>query len=161
MESIKKRPVFLTILCIISYVLLGWAMFGALIGLILAPVFKPIHSTMNESMQEASEELANKAPGMSEVFESIMKGSGQVMEYMTELNIVNLICSGIALWGVIMMWKLKKTGFYLYAAGRLIMAIFPLILIGDNFITGISSVIGIFFVGVMLVLYGLNLKAME
>jgi hypothetical protein len=60
----------------------------------------------------------------------------------------------------VMMWQLRKAGFYLYIAGILISVVMPIALFGGGLIGlmagGISAFIGIIFI----ILYGVNMKYM-
>ena len=64
--------------------------------------------------------------------------------------------SVIGLIGVIMMWKLKKTGFYVYTGAQLLGIISPMFM-GGSIDFGFGAIISILFV----VLYGMNLKHMS
>ena len=59
-----------------------------------------------------------------------------------------------------MMWKQKKTGFYVYAAFEIIQPALPLIM-GLGLVGGIMATVGLIFGVVFVVLYGLNLKHMS
>ncbi len=62
--------------------------------------------------------------------------------------------------GVLMMWKQKKTGFYVYAVFELVQPIMPLIL-GLGLVGGIMATVGIIFAILFIILYGVNLKHMS
>jgi uncharacterized MnhB-related membrane protein len=60
--------------------------------------------------------------------------------------------------GAIMMWNLRKIGFWIYVLGTVIGIVAPLIIYSGNLIGAISS-IGIGFFGVLfVVLYAINKK---
>jgi hypothetical protein len=56
------------------------------------------------------------------------------------------------------MWKLKKTGFFIYVVGELAPVIVSAILLGGSAFGGMSLVMGAIFPVLFVVLYGLNLK---
>jgi hypothetical protein len=57
-------------------------------------------------------------------------------------GIVGLLCQVISVIGVVLMLKLKKTGFYLYVFGELISYVFMIILFGFNGLIGIAGAMG-------------------
>ena len=54
----KKRPTFLTVICILSFVGLGWGLINDLItitfGAVLSPFFSFIQNEMQQGLNEAS-----------------------------------------------------------------------------------------------------------
>jgi len=61
-----------------------------------------------------------------------------------------------SLFGAIMMWKLKKTGFYLYVAANIIAAILPMVWLGSAF-----AIMGFIWPVIFIVLYAINLKHLK
>ncbi len=73
----------------------------------------------------------------------------------------SLLAALLTLSGALLMWRLKKSGFYLYIGGVLVGLIVPLVIYGNNFLAvGISS-FGAFFGLIFIALYALNLKSMN
>jgi len=99
-ETIKtgKRPGFLTVLCILTFIGSG---FGTLFKL-LATI------------------------GMGAVMESI-PGLGDVMAIGTGYLMAGTLLTGGFLLGAIQMWRLKKVGFFIYAGAMVISIVLPLI----------------------------------
>ena len=80
-------------------------------------------------------------------------------------NIVIILANLLCLFGGLQMWKLKKTGYFIYAAGQLAAIVSAFIFLGTAFLFGpfgmmvlVSIVI---FPALFLILYGLNLKHMN
>ncbi len=82
-------------------------------------------------------------------FGGVMAGAG------TAYAIIGLILSVASLFGAIQMWKLKKTGFYIYTAANVVGIVLP-VFFGLGF-SAIGAIIPVLFI----VLYGLNLKHMQ
>ncbi len=68
---------------------------------------------------------------------------------------IGLVLTLIGLVGVIMMWKLKKTGFYVYTGTQLLGIVVPIVMGGE------FGLWGAIFSAVFIVLYGMNLKHMS
>jgi hypothetical protein len=155
----KQRPTFLTVICILSFIGLGWAMLGSLINFALAPMMREMTGFAQSGMDDAMNEVSSEAPAMLPLIQKIFGSSMAMMEHIREISLVNLICSAIALFGVIQMWRLKKIGFYFFAGGKIIIIITPLILVGG--LMGGLSLLGAIFPIAFIIMYALNLKAME
>lgn len=125
----KKRPAFLTVLCVLTFI-------GSGLGLI---------------------SFLAMAVGMGSLmsFMGDMGGASSVGNAGTAYFAVSALLAAGTLFGAIMMWKLKKTGFYLYTAASVIAFLLPLFF-GMSF-----SVMGAVVAVIFIVLYGLNLKHME
>lgn len=148
-----KRPAFLTVLCILSFIAQGFAIIGY-IGVI---ALMGAATVVVEAADDALNAMADSLGGSS-----MQREMGEVMAETPGMGltwayiIVGFICVIISLVGVIQMWKLKKTGFYLYTAASVISMIMGIVYSGTEGIV-MALVIPIAFI----VMYGLNLKAMK
>ena len=100
-----KRPVFLTVLCILTFIGSGLGILTTLLLLVGVGA------------------LAEMMGGMG----GGMLGGG------TAYLAVSLVLAAASLFGALQMWKLKKMGFYLYVGAQLIAAILPLVWLGSAF----------------------------
>jgi hypothetical protein len=140
-----KRPVFLTVLCILSFIAAGLAIFGyigaiALVGMASAAVSAATDSVGadgNAAMNAALD--AYKGPS-----------AGMIWAYI----VVGFITTLVGLFGVIKMWKLQKIGFFIYVGCTVVSMIMGIIFSG-------FSVMAVIFPVLFIVLYGLNLKHLK
>ena len=145
-----RIPVFLKVLCILTFVGSGLGILGAFVGLLMR--------RMTETNFRVMQSLGDDAFGLLGV------DLEQMIKWQTYMNIANLIGAAMCLTGALLMWRLKKTGFYVYVPGALI----PLIVsaIGMQYImSGFMSGFGM--MGVVLsgmvsaafiIMYGVNYK---
>ncbi len=132
-----KRPVFLTVLCILSFIAAGFAILGYITAITLMGAATAAMGAM-EGME-----------GMSEIT-SAGPSAGMTWAYI----IVGFVTTIVALLGVIKMWKLKKQGFMMYAGATVASMIMGIVYSGF----GIGAVIvPIAFI----VMYYLNVKHMN
>lgn len=141
-----KRPVFLTVLCILSFVAAGLAILGyitviGLMGVASAGVsaMEGMSSEMGAEASAAMSEAMSSAPSM-----------GLTWAYL----IVGFITVIVSLFGVIKMWKLQKAGFMLYVGASVVSMIMGVVYSG-------FSVMAVIFPVLFIVLYGMNLKSMK
>lgn len=133
-EQQGQRPTFLTVVCILSFIGIGFSIIGyagafALLG------------TVEAGMSAAADAGA-----------VVTASTGMLWAYI----IVGFISAIIALVGVIQMWKLKKSGFMLYTAAQVIGIILTIMVYGFG-----GSVVGIVIAGAFIAMYYANLKHMS
>lgn len=159
-----KRPQFLTVICVLTFIMCGLSFLGGIWSLI---------QNTPEHMAESIEQMRTISPQMADQMESQMMEMqestyAQISPY---LNFVFILLSFL---GAFMMWKLKKKGFYVYLAGELLPYV-GLIFSGKQAIAmmgaaggGVAQTAGIvmfvfmfIFDAAFFVMYGLNLKHMN
>jgi len=146
----KKMPGFLKVLCILSFIGVGLSIIMSIVGYIgLAAL-----STMSNSLSSGFSDVPEVNTAMSSMDALVKNGA----LYYILLIVAALIC----LVGVIMMWKLKKTGFYIYVIGEIAPVILPFVLFGGFGVLGtMALVMGLIFPIAFIIMYALNLKHMS
>ena len=161
-----KRPTFLTVLCILTFVGSG---FGIITGLISFTGINDIEDSFR-SAQMRSDPLGQA------ILDDLDLAAMQKTQ--TWANILSLLASVLCLAGALVMWRLKKFGFVLYVAGHAATIFGTYIAIGmmkkmgeimpADAPKGIMETIGAAMMVVTVILsigfiimYGVNLKAMK
>ena len=121
-EKQMKRPTFLTVLCILTFIGSGWGILSELFSLITAGMMN--QSVQMEQYSQAMDQLADS--GVSSSFLSGLLSSSQEviqasMMYRTQIAVCGLILSVISLIGAVLMFRLKRIGFYFYTAAQVLM----------------------------------------
>lgn len=160
-QQTPKRPTLLIVICILSFVGLGWSILQGIISLIFGKFTSSFYSMYQDMMEKSMNNMGNVPPEFEAKIESIMNSALKLIQHLPTISAVNLICSIIALGGVILMWNLKKSGFILYAVPKVFLIFFPMLLIGFNFITAIVLSSGVIFTGAFIAMYAVNLKVMK
>ena len=152
------RPVLLTVLCILTFIGSGWGIVSGITSYLSADVTSDI---ARAAMQDAKDKIEDEANAGSKFAEKILSGTSEMLrpENLKKSALFSIVASVFTLLGGILMFGLKKAGFYSYVLGTILGIAGPFIAFGGgNFITILSSsfiaFIGIFFV----ILYGLNVK---
>lgn len=148
-----KRPTFLTVLCILSFVGIAFSLIG---GIMSYFTYSAMASSGNlfEGMGGTGGEQMGQA--MSGAMDALGMDPGKMAMSSLVVALLNIPI----LIGVLMMWKQKKMGFYIYTAFELIQAVVPFIIVGGlaGGLSGVMyAVVGIVFI----ILYGINLKHMS
>jgi hypothetical protein len=137
-EKVKKRPVSLTVLCVLTFIGSGFSALSNLSWALLYDTFLEIV-------------LSNDSAIMQQMAESIM-ATNKMMFF------VDFLLYAGSLAGAILMLNLKKTGFHIYTVSNVLLALSPAFFVegqGINFLS--LGLITIPFI----VLYALHLKHME
>lgn len=157
-----KRPTFLTVLCILSFIGGAWGVIGGITNMAAGPASEAV-AEMNAGLEEAQADLGDDAA--SQMAGDMIDAAGELATKAAEnarsIGISNIVLSLLSLFGVWMMWNLKKTGFYLYTLATIGGLAVPLIFLGVNLLSilsvGVGGLIGVVFI----ILYGMNLKHMS
>jgi len=140
-----KRPAFLTVLCILSFIAAGFAIIGYVTVLTLMGAASAVASGLEGMEGMSAESSAMMSDAMSKV-----PSAGLTWAYL----IVGFITVIISLFGVIKMWKLQKLGYFLYVGASVVSMVMGMIYSG-------FGVMGVLFPILFIVLYGLNLKHLK
>lgn len=150
-EKPTKLPVFLKVLCILTFVGSGLGILGALGGLAMGG--------MNERLLQDMNDIGGG------IYDDLGMDIDAMIAWTKYSNIANLFGSALCLTGALMMWKLKKVGFYLYVPGNLIPAIVSVFAMQYIMPSGPFAAIGtagaafgIIFSIAFIVMYGVNYK---
>jgi hypothetical protein len=150
--STKKRPTFLLVLCILSFIGIGFIIISSLITLLSS-------AGSMESLEHHGAEF-NKILGGTDI--------GQMMAITRIRTIFDIIAAFICLAGVILMWKLKKAGYFIYIIGEIAPFIVSSVLFWKSFnnpffsfVFWMGTVLAMMFSIAFIIMYGINLKHMS
>ncbi|WP_300660347.1 hypothetical protein [Fluviicola sp.] len=161
-EQPVKRPVLLTVLCILSFIVVGFALLGVLFSLIGGePSAQSIEKAYNQMMQMASSNRDQNLIFMADMLEQMAEVTSYQQQNYWLVLLVNAVTSGTGFVGVLMMFRGKKLGFHLYIIYSLL-SFGGIFLIMPPHIDPLSSAImSLVFSGVFVLLYSRNLKWMK
>ncbi|MCX7861577.1 MAG: hypothetical protein N2449_01115 [Bacteroidales bacterium] len=160
----KKRPVFLTVLGILSFIGVAWQIIGGIMTMGAGAVTSAVTSAGQSyaeglSSMEGMENVEGMDQAMSSLNEAV-DAANKLAQNATLLGIINIVAALICLLGVIWMWKLMKKGFYVYVIGELAAPVATIILVGFG-LGGMMATLGFIIPVIMIILYALNLKHMS
>jgi len=115
-SNLKTRPAFLTVLCICSFVGIGLVIFSAIINLVANPAAISLHILQNSNTH----------------FGNMIENPDEYLSATFINNIVSGISALVCLVGVLMMWSLKKAGFFIYSIAEIVPPIIALALTGKS-----------------------------
>lgn len=148
--SSGQRPGFLKVLCILSFIGTG---IGLIWGIMNYFTYKAAASL--------SEGIMEGAGDAREAMDAAMGAMGIDMGAMATSTLIVALLNIVIFFGVLQMWKMKKTGFYIYTAGQVISIIVPFAMVGGGALGGMMLFMGAIFPIAFIIMYGLNLKHMS
>jgi hypothetical protein len=154
---VNGRPTFLTILCVLTFLSCAAGLFNAISSYSGADMAAEIGQ---EALEKAQDQVQDQDGGAfaDRIIGSI---SGSLTpERIRQSAIANLIYNLLALAGALLMWNLRRVGFYVYVAGVLVAIIAPFFIYG-GLMGGFASAGTAFVSVIFVVLYALNLKYMR
>jgi hypothetical protein len=158
-----QRPVFLKVLCILTFIGSSYGIINSAITYFKADDISKIVTEVKTKMNDDLKRKNARNPDKVIFFNKIMNNASQIStpENLRKNAIGNSITYTLCLLGAILMWNLRRIGFYIYTLGTIISIILPFYLFGSNFLTNISagflSFIGILFV----IFYAMNIRSMK
>lgn len=167
-QETATRQTLLTVLCILTFIGSGWAILSSTWAYSSASkTERMIFNNRAVNVEDSSfhQDSASETR-MRKRFPFGQKMMIAVSKMMTADNIRKsaigaIISAAFTLFGAILMFNLKRYGFYLYIVGILIGVAVPFYLYGNNLMAvGISSVSS-FFGLLFIALYALNIKSMK
>lgn len=162
-ESLAEpRSSFLTWLCILTFIGSGWALLSCAWSYSTASEYETIFIDKQQKKKEASGEvrLQKTENGLeakiNRSFSKILK-----KENIEKASAGGFISSLLTLGGALFMWRQRKAGFFIYAAGIAFGIFIPFYLFGNDFIavgfSAFPNFIGLVFVA----LYALNFNELK
>jgi hypothetical protein len=150
------RPLFLTVLCAITFI-------GSIAGIIInARGYANADAEVaNIIAGKGRTQLKNLFSHSDEAASELVRVGNLNVENYKKFTIGCIASSILCLVGTVLIFKLKRTGFYSFTLGTFFNLITHFLLFGDNFgVMGFSilAALGGF---VFVILYGMNLKYME
>ena len=157
------RPTFLKVLCILTFIFSSYTILSQVYVYFQA---EETSAAMTEAKSEINKDMNDKkadSPEEKSFLNKVMGGMSEMStpESLRKQAIGNIIASALCLLGAILMWRLNRTGFYLYILGTVVGIVVPFYLFGNNFVTAISTGFASFIGLLFIIFYAMNLKSMR
>ena len=159
----KRRSDFLTVLCVLSFLGSGFGIVNSLTNYANADVLSEIGREAIVQTREKVDEEVESGKG-KKIAEKMISGASAMLdpEKLKQNYLLGLISNLITLGGAIMMFRLRKIGFWMYIAGTMVLVATPLIIFGVSNLLGLGITFGFGVVGILfIVLYSINLKQLQ
>ena len=153
-----QRPTFLSVLCILTFIGSGWGVLSNLFSLFTADL---LNSTVQMEQYSSMMDGMNAGETLSNYLSSAMTTLQETFVHAREIHVMSLVLSIVSLLGAILMFRLRKFGFYLYTTAQILILFVVPYFVGFNFyVLSTLFASGIFSL-LFIILYAVNLKHMQ
>lgn len=158
-----RRPTFLTVLCILTFVVSGYTVLNGVFAIAFGDGFSGGDwSVFNEQMQDAMRDADPESQAfLRQFFEAAAETVDAAFRHAVTLGIVDILVGLLSVFAAVLMWRLRRSGYFLYVVVKVLAIVIPLFLLGINILTLSIYGFALFISLIMFVLYGLNLKHMR
>lgn len=157
-----KRPTLLTVLCILSFVSMGYSVLTNFSGLASGPSSKEEMTAAKAQLSKSIQD--SKAQGM-DYFVSVIQKVARMGEQLNDnhypVTIVSLLVSLFGAYGVYLMFRGAKLGFHIYIIHCLLALVTIYLFVSVANIPMFFTLFGFSLSGLFIFLYSRNLKWMR
>lgn len=149
------RSQFLTLLCVLTFLSCSWGIIDAIVSFVETDAVSQTPLIERNYTPEQQKELPKQ------YFEDRSSGDAPMPgdpDEIRALSVAQLGYSLLTLVGAILMFRLRRAGFWVYLAGVLVGIVAPIALAGFG---ALNTTFGVFFSVLFAVLYGFCLKEMR
>lgn len=154
------RPTLLTVICIISFIMGAWSIFGG-----IKTMTQDSDAVLQEArsvMEQARADLGDQANGLAgRMMDSAMELAENTARNAKKIGISEIVFSLLGLIGVWMMWNLRKNGFWLYVVAAVAGLAAQFTFMGGGMAALTAVGFTAFFTLIFIILYAVNLKHMH
>jgi hypothetical protein len=155
----QPRPSFLTVLCILSYIWIGFTILFGLLGIASGPMNEEEILTQKVELAKSVDEMRSlDMESLAVMMEKIQRMSESVNANFYASSIVSMLVIGLGLVGVLQMWKGKRLGFHLYIGYSLLTIMQLYFFVSPADIPSIVVIWNLIISAVFVILYSRNLK---
>lgn len=179
-DSVQRvRPTFLTVLCILTFLGSGYSLISNIGGYFTAETAAKSMQLVSSQTKISIDSTNKVADSLGAATDSISKAPANkgeafaqnLLDSMTNIFTVenikksstySAVAALLCLVGAILMWQLKRPGFFMYVGGTLLGIAGPIAVFGAGNLLAIMSTVLVGFIGlIFVVLYAVNLKHMR
>jgi len=158
-DQAPKRSTFLTVICVLTFIGSGLGLWDAVMDYLSADFAGQVASQALEEVQDKLDQEKDVPGFMGSLLGSVREGMNPAN--LRKLGMVEGIANALTLAGALLMWRLRRSGFWLYTGGIVVLVAGQLVIFGNGLIglaaAGIIGFFGILFI----VAYALNLRQMR
>jgi len=155
----EKRPTFLTVLCILTFINIGINLLTLLFQLAVGPTSEEEMLAERVELTKATSQLEDAGmDGFAGMMDQLMAMTAEIQESFYLAMIVSLVTYLIGLFGALKMFQGQKIGFHLYIIYSLLAVGGVYLYISPQNIPSISIIFGLILSGIFVFMYSRNLS---
>lgn len=156
-----KRPAFLVVLCILTFIGSGWGILSNLFSFFTGSILDS-----NMQIEQYSEMIGDiENGGTSSFISSILNSTMDILQvtaaHALEINTMQFVLGLISLLGAVLMFQLRRLGFYLYTAAQILTLFILPYFAGFSTLVVLLMLWSALFSLAFIIMYAVNLKYMH
>lgn len=161
-EERGKRPVFLLVLCILSFVYLGFTTLSGVSGLMLGPASEEEMQDTAVQLNESIDELEqNNMESWVPTFKKIKMMTLSANKQYYPIKLVSLLVAALGIFAVMKVFQGDKLGFHLYIMYSISSVCQVYLFHSPSAVPTFMIVLEVILSGVFIAMYAVNLKWMR
>lgn len=158
-DNRPARPVFLKVLCILTFICTGLNLFFLLLALLGgSPSVEEVEKQETQLLESISVMRENGMDSFAQFMEQMAAMNAYTSEMFYTMLLVNILTAALGLFGAIFMWQGKKIGFHMYIIYSLAAVATIYIAVPVNVVPVIVPVSNLIVSGIFVFMYSRNLK---
>ncbi len=158
-EQIKKRPTFLTVLCILSFINGGLNIISNIPTLFMPNFLEPHIEIIKQAQSMNS--MSDAPPFAVAMTNTAVEMLERMSQHWTAMILSTILIACMSVMGVWMMWNLKRVGFLFYTTAQILWTVLPFIFCGTNWLIALAVALGGIFTAAFIIMYGTQVKKMS
>ena len=159
-EERGKRPIFLLVLCILTFVSTGFSLITNVSGLSAGPLTED--EILDRKAEIAEQIIEMESVGMGNSWIELMEKAGRMEillnnQYYAVVS-VNILLALIGLFGAIWMFRGRKIGFHMYIIYSLFSVGSLYLFMAPSDVPSVAVILSLVLSGVFILMYSRNLK---
>lgn len=160
-QNRPQRPTFLLVLCILTFIGSGWKVLSNLFSLFTANMMNSSMQIEQYSNMMGEMENGNVPSFMSNFLSSSMEVLQVTAAHAYEIAAINLVLALLSLLGAILMFQLRRIGFYVYVTAQILFLFVMPYFAGFSTLVVIGMFGSAFFSLLFVSMYAVNVKYMR
>jgi hypothetical protein len=156
------RPGFLKVLCILSFISLGFGAISSLTSLLNGPQSDDAMLEMKEQLSESIDQMREQGShGFADFFLQLQGLLVDTNDHHALSTGIGVFIVGLGFFSVIRMWNGQRLGFYLYIAYSLASIFSMYLYVSSDHIPTAVPIFGLVISGIFIFMYSRNLHWMK
>lgn len=164
MDEIKepKRPTFLKVLCILTFVNTGFGLLGVLMGFMSGPQSSEgLEKSAADLVRLGNDAREQGMSGIAHMFDQLVDMSYHINEHFYGNLLMALFITATGFAGAFLMWQGRKLGFHAYIVYNLLQIVIIYLWVPVESVPIVSPIFGSIMSGLFIFMYSRNLKWMR
>jgi len=161
-EKRDVRPTFLTVLCILSFITLGFSVLTAISQISGGPLTKLEMAKQKIEMSKLVAQLdSSEMDSMVDFMDNMMSMTQKLNDHFYGVLAVSILTIALGFFGVLSMWRGSKLGFHLYIIYSLIGTAHVYIFVSPSIVPSLMIYTNLGLSAIFVFMYSRNLKWMK